>query len=335
MMKNKKIALLASILMVTLVVGVYAVILSNRVTTSWTLRESGTNLELYWVTFECTEETTVSIPATITVEELVNEVKWTIDMDEVTGPFGNGHAAVALVIGVGNDIKYQIHSNDGTCAAYDWGTWLYSPYDKTGGGYYGWHTSEEAWNTKVDDLWWVHATGDRYLVGNPTLEFTITINNNKLGTGIFKWAMQLMGDTSDTYTPSDFSWADEDTTNFHTATVGRPTGDLHRGEWIYAYIGLRNNGEATYTVIDRFTISAPGHGLPEGCITIQYYNGGWLDMTNVITGWSSDTLHGYFGPVGGFECIPGYNEQTLFRIMFDGDAPIDVGYTFEAWVEEA
>lgn len=58
-------------------------------------------------------------------------------------------------------------------------------------------------------------------------------------------------------------------------------------------------------------------------------------MTNVITGWGSATLHGYFGPETGFECVPDYDEATLFRIMFDADAPIDVGYTFEAWVEEA
>lgn len=50
-MKSKKIALLASILMVTLVVGVYAVSrLSNPITTSWTLRESGNNIRLYWET---------------------------------------------------------------------------------------------------------------------------------------------------------------------------------------------------------------------------------------------------------------------------------------------
>ena len=48
MMRNKKIALLASILVATLVVGVYAVILSNTLTASWTVVESGANLELSW-----------------------------------------------------------------------------------------------------------------------------------------------------------------------------------------------------------------------------------------------------------------------------------------------
>jgi len=49
-MKSKKIALLASILMVTLVVGVYAGLqLSNTLTTSWTVVESGNNLTVWWV----------------------------------------------------------------------------------------------------------------------------------------------------------------------------------------------------------------------------------------------------------------------------------------------
>lgn len=101
-MKSKKIALIASILMATLILGVYAVILSNRVTTSWTLRESGKNLELYWVTFECTETTADSIPATITVEELVNEVKWTIDMDETAALLGSARKRCSpFLLGLG------------------------------------------------------------------------------------------------------------------------------------------------------------------------------------------------------------------------------------------
>ena len=165
-MQRKKIALLASILMVTLVVGVYAVVLSNTLTASWTLQESGTNLELYW--------------------------------------------------------------------------------------------------------------------------------------------------------------AD-----------GAPSGTLYRGEWITTKLGLRNNGEATYTVTDKFTIYASGYTLPQDCLKIEYWDGdAWVDMTGVITGWDSDTLSGYFGPVAGFECGPGYDEQTWFQIMFDGNAPIGVGYSFNAWVEQ-
>lgn len=49
MMKNKKIALLASILVMTLVAGVYAGLqLSKPITASWTLKESGDNLVLSW-----------------------------------------------------------------------------------------------------------------------------------------------------------------------------------------------------------------------------------------------------------------------------------------------
>jgi hypothetical protein len=168
MMRNKKIALLASILVVTLVVGVYALVLSNTLTASWTLRESGTNLVLYW--------------------------------------------------------------------------------------------------------------------------------------------------------------AD-----------GEPSGDLYRGQWIQTKIGLRNDGLATYTVSDKFKIYTVASGLPSGCVTIEYNEDdgtGWHDMTDVLTGWGSNTLTGYFGPPAGFTVGPGYNVQTWFRIMFNGNAPIDVGYYFESWVEQ-
>jgi len=49
MMKNKKIALLASILVMTLAVGVYAGLqLSNKLEASWVVQEPGSNLELWW-----------------------------------------------------------------------------------------------------------------------------------------------------------------------------------------------------------------------------------------------------------------------------------------------
>ena len=114
-----------------------------------------------------------------------------------------------------------------------------------------------------------------------------------------------------------------------------PSGDLYRGEWNYAYIGLRNNGLASYDVIVKFVIYTVASGLPTDCITIEYYEDTtWYDMTGVLTGWGSATLNGYFGPSTGFPCGVGYNEVTQFRIMFDGNAPIDVGYYFEAWVEQ-
>lgn len=179
----------------------------------------------YWVPIKFEETVTIvpppgSIPAVITVEDVDCSIKWTVDMDEIHGPFANGHAAVGLVIGLGDEILYQVHSNDGTCAAYPWGTWLYSPYDQTGGGWYGWHTSEADWNTPVTEIDGITCTGERDLVNNPTLTFTITISKRLLSCGEFKWAMALMGDTSDTYTPSAYQWSDLDTTNFHTAVVG-------------------------------------------------------------------------------------------------------------------
>lgn len=177
-----------------------------------------------------------SIPAEITVEEVDCSIKWTIDMDEVNGPFKNGHAGVGLIIGVGDKILYQVHFNDGTCAAFPWGTPLYSEYDSTGGGWNGWHTSEEAWSTPVSEIDDIDATGDRYLAegdydgdmpwgpvyheGNPNLVFTITIAKRLLSCKEFKWAMALQGDTSNTYTPSAYQWSDLDTTNFHSAVVG-------------------------------------------------------------------------------------------------------------------
>jgi len=158
-----------------------------------------------------------SIPATIKVEDLGDAVRWTIDMDETSGFFKNGHAAVGLIIGVGDRILFQVHSNDGTCPEYNWGTWLYSPYDPTGGG---WHTSEAEWNTPVDEMTEINATGSRYISENPELIFTITISKKLLHPGEFKWAIALMGDTSDTFSPGTFSWTNTDTTNFHTAIVG-------------------------------------------------------------------------------------------------------------------
>jgi hypothetical protein len=118
---------------------------------------------------------------------------------------------------------------------------------------------------------------------------------------------------------------------------GAPSGDLYRGEWITTKIGLRNDGLATYTVSDKFKIYTVASGLPSGCITIEYNQDdgtGWHDMTSVLTGYGSNTLTGYFGPPAGFTVGSPYDVQTWFRIMFNGNAPIDVGYYFEAWVEQ-
>jgi len=58
-------------------------------------------------------------------------------------------------------------------------------------------------------------------------------------------------------------------------------------------------------------------------------------MTGVLSGWETSELTGQFGPPSaGWTVPPGYNVVTQFHIMFDGDAPIDVGYGFEVWIEE-
>ena len=210
-----------------------AVELETTFSPSLTAEEIGVT---YWMVdkYKVIVKTTTSIPADITVEDLGDSIQWTIDMDEVEGPFNNGHAACGLVIGVGNDIVYQVHSNDGTDANYPWGTWLLSYWGPSGTGWHGWHTSYK--NIPITEIDGIDASGDRYLVagsydgympwgpvyheGNPELVFTITINKGLLHCGKFKWAAALMGDTSDTYTPATFAWSDEDTTNFHTATIG-------------------------------------------------------------------------------------------------------------------
>jgi len=119
-----------------------------------------------------------------------------------------------------------------------------------------------------------------------------------------------------------------------------PHGDLARGVWYETTMGLKNTGEATYMVTDRFTIHADGYVLPDGCITIEYrYNDPiqgwiWVDIYSAIDGWGTTTISGHFGPLPeGFECGPGYYETTLFRYMFEGDAPL-TSYTFNAWVEQ-
>jgi len=196
----------------------------------------------YWKNLEYsdTKTTTESLPAVITVEDLGDAIRWTVDMDETDEDFANGHAALGLVIGKGNDILFQIHSNDGTDANYEWGTWLYSRY-YPGEGWHGWKTSTE--NTPVDELDWVSATGDRYLSDNPELIFTITIAKDKLYPE-FKWAMALMGDTSDTFTPDTYSWSDEDTTNFHEGILAEQITDG------YTLNGLETVGFAVCNAFD-------------------------------------------------------------------------------------
>jgi len=132
-------------------------------------------------------------------------------------------------------------------------------------------------------------------------------------------------------TPLELYWA---------APYYGPSGDVNIGAVIYASIGLRNNGLATYTVLDWFKIYTSASNLPTGCIKIEYWQDEdgnsvyeWKDMSGVLTGWGTTTLTGYFGPrATGFPVGPDYDVVTSFRVMFDVGAPL-AGYGFDAWVE--
>jgi len=134
-------------------------------------------------------------PVDITVEEIGDSIKWTIDypMEAPYDPLeGNGSLTVGLVIardGEGNGPAYQIHNNDGSDASYPWGTWLMSPWGPTiSDGWRGWHSGDD--NTEVSTLGWVSATGGRYNEVNPDGIFTITIDKSELGES-FHWALNL------------------------------------------------------------------------------------------------------------------------------------------------
>jgi len=147
--------------------------------------------------------------AVITMEDVGDAVKWTIDVDENAVDYG----AYALVIGDGNNIEYQIHSNDGVDPSYSVGTHLYSDYDG------GWSTATD--NTPVSSLGWVSATGKRQFSENPDGLFTVTIRKNRLdlNDGELKWAVSLHSHGTYAKTPSGFTWYDETTENMHESLI--------------------------------------------------------------------------------------------------------------------
>ncbi len=114
-----------------------------------------------------------------------------------------------------------------------------------------------------------------------------------------------------------------------------PEGDLNRGEWYQTRIGLKNNGVATYNVILIFQIRADV-SLTTDDLKIQYLDGSeWKPLSlHTVTIGDIDRLEGSYGPPGGFEVGPDYVALTWFRYCFDGSAPLDVEYTFEAWAEQ-
>jgi len=166
------------------------------------------------------------MPATVTVKDEGDKVSWTIDIDMEEAAISNGHIAYALVIS--NDKvhpAFQVHDNDGTDAQYDWGTHLYSEWGPDiSSGWHGWHTGWDgtgertANNVPVSEIDWITASGKRNVADNPDGIFTITISKDHLAPE-FYWALQIMGDTSDTHYPDGWQVWSGDASEFATATL--------------------------------------------------------------------------------------------------------------------
>ena len=148
--------------------------------------------------------------AHVRVEEFTDSVKWTIDLDENSAYLNNPVAGVAVIIGIGNEIEFQIHNNDGIDPYYPYGTWLISYYES------GWHTGSPYYkNYPLPDG--ITATGGRRKSENPQMIFTVTIGKAYLACE-FKWAVYFKGGSGGrTFYPSDFSWYDTDTSDMATA----------------------------------------------------------------------------------------------------------------------
>ena len=169
------------------------------------------------------------IPIDVRVEDTGDWIQWTFDFftHNTSNAQGGGKFAVGLIISFdGVTPAFQVHNNDGTCSAFPWGTWLYSEYDP-GGGWCGWHTSEEAWSTEVSDMSsWIQAEGNMYFVSNPDGILVVRILKSALD-GTFGWAVyasiaHFYADKipySVSVYPDDFEWCTE---TFETIVVYVP-----------------------------------------------------------------------------------------------------------------
>lgn len=169
-------------------------------------------------------ETEGSCPTDITIEVVDNSVVWTIDIDMASSPVSNGHVGYGLVISLDNiNPAFQIHGNDGVDHFYEFGTHLYSEW-VAGEGWNGWLTGWNgtgdrlANNIPVTDVDWVEATGERYIAENPDGVFTVTIDKAKLAPE-FRWAVQVMANTSDTQYPAEWVMWSGDASTFATYTI--------------------------------------------------------------------------------------------------------------------
>jgi hypothetical protein len=164
-----------------------------------------------------TTSPTTGIPINVTVEDIGDWIQWTFNFfaHNTSNAEGNGKFAACVIISLdGSKPAFQIHNNDGTCSAFSWGTWLYSPYDPTGGGWHGWHTSENEWSTEVTSIWWIEAEGDMYFTSNPQGILTVRIHKTQLD-ATFGWAVyaSIAHFSTIPYSisvyPADFAWGSE------------------------------------------------------------------------------------------------------------------------------
>jgi len=188
--------------------------------------------------------TTVYYPIDVIVEDIGSEIQWTFDFFayNTTSMQGDGKFAGCVIVSLdGITPDFQIHNNDGTCSAFLWGTWLYSPYDKTGGGWHGWHTSEVAWSTEVEDIEGIDATGNMYYVDNSEGKLVITIDKTKLN-ATFGWAVYASQfhfyapNNGYSVYPEGFDWAN---IPFKSAMILEPITSpftLYSGESLDFYI---------------------------------------------------------------------------------------------------
>jgi hypothetical protein len=206
-----------------------------------------------------TTSATTGIPIDVTVEDIGDWIQWTFNFfaHNTSVAQGDGKFAACVVISLdGSRPAFQIHNNDGTCAAFPWGTWLYSPYDLTGGGWHGWHTSEAAWNTEVEDIWWIEAEGNMYFTSNPQGILTVRIHKTQLD-ATFGWAVyaSIAHFSTIPYSisvyPANFSWGGE---TFELATILEEIISpftLYPGEVLPFYIKYKfaiNIKPDTYTI---------------------------------------------------------------------------------------
>jgi len=200
----------------------------------------------YKVTVETVEyDATTYYPIAVTVEDVGDWIQWTFNFFAYnsTPMQGGGHFAGAVIVSFdGVKPAFQIHDNDGACAAFPWGTWLYSPYDLTGGGWYGWHTSEAAWNTEVTGIWWIEATGARDFSANPEGRFIVKIHKTMLD-ATFYWAVYAnqfgfyAPNNGYSCYPAGFLWGTHEV--FQTATIFEEiisSFTLYPGELLDFYI---------------------------------------------------------------------------------------------------